>query len=286
METQAALAIPLEDNRMRANPSNQSPAECHQTCADALAVEANRLEVEIRQQTETAARFLQAYSERLNLTISFNAIKIPGGEEALPVGTFKTREEQPDMPDYPVLDFDSEPFSYPTNPSAPDKFAGFTYSAACCEVEIDVLTGEVKTISSTLVYDIGLSINPSIDVGQIEGAFMMGVGTVTRLVPIMAKSARSILGGTSPPGTTTVPLNLDIYMYPKSSTDSDLPKNANDFFSSKEIGEPPLILAATVFFVVKDAARAYREETNQDTLFELTAPATVQDVHRACGKTV
>jgi xanthine dehydrogenase/oxidase len=59
------------------------------------------------------------------------------------------------------------------NPSAPDKFSGFTYSAACAEVEVDILTGEVKIISSTLVYDIGLSINPAIDVGQIEGAFMM-----------------------------------------------------------------------------------------------------------------
>jgi hypothetical protein len=58
----------------------------------------------------------QTFGERLNLTISFNA-KIPGGEEALPVGTFKTCEEQPDMPDYPVLDYDSAPFSYPTSKS-------------------------------------------------------------------------------------------------------------------------------------------------------------------------
>jgi xanthine dehydrogenase/oxidase len=49
METQAAVAIPLEDDRMMANPSSQSPEKCHQTCADALAVEANRVEVEIRQ---------------------------------------------------------------------------------------------------------------------------------------------------------------------------------------------------------------------------------------------
>jgi xanthine dehydrogenase/oxidase len=85
-----------------------------------------------------------------------------------------------------------------------------------------------------------------------------------------------------PPATTTVPLNLDFYMYPKSSTDTDdLPKNPNDFFSSKDVGEPPLILAATVFFfAMQDAVRAYREETNQDTLFELNAPAAVQEVHQ------
>ena len=89
-----------------------------------------------------------------------------------------------------------------------------------------------------------------------------------------------------PPAITILPLNLDIYMYPEALTDTDRPENLNYFFTSKEIGEPPLILAATVFFAVKEAVRAYREETNQDTLFELNAPATVQEVQRACGKMV
>jgi xanthine dehydrogenase/oxidase len=237
----------------------------------------------------------QAFGERLNLTVSFNA-KIHGGEEQLPVGTFKTREEQPDIPDYPVLDYDSKPFSYPANPSTPNKFVGFTYSAACSEVEVDVLTGEVKIISSTLVFDTGLSINPALDVGQIEGAFIMGIGYVLlekvafedrdKTRPDYGKISTVNTWRYKPPAITTVPLNLDVYMYPEASTDTDLPENPNDFFSSKEIGEPPLILATTVFLAVKDAVRAYREETNQDTLFELNAPATVQEVQRACGQTV
>ena len=59
---------------------------------------------------------------------------------------------------------------------AVDSFVGFTYSAACSVVEVDVLTGEVKMLSSDIVYDMGWSINPALDIGQVEGAFIQGVG--------------------------------------------------------------------------------------------------------------
>ncbi|GFH58163.1 xanthine dehydrogenase [Chaetoceros tenuissimus] len=233
-----------------------------------------------------------ANSERVNLTVASN-VKIKGGEEALPVGTFKTPTGQPSLPYYEVLQYDSKPIAYPRNPSAPDKFTGFTYSAACCEVEVDIITGETKILKSSLIYDCGLSINPALDIGQIEGAFMMGVGYVlSEKVVYEDRKDNKNYGSMNtvntwrykPPATSTVPINLDVYMFPRSASNiSDLPENPNDFLSSKEVGEPPLILSAAVFFAIKDAIRSYRKETSQSELFELNAPATVQEVRRACG---
>ena len=57
--------------------------------------------------------------------------------------------------------------------------------------------------------------------------------------------------------------------------------DANELFSSKEVGEPPLVLAVTVFFAVKNALRASRVERGLNPIFDLNAPATVQEVRRA-----
>ena len=62
-----------------------------------------------------------------------------------------------------------------------------------------------------------------------------------------------------------------------------VPENPNNLFSSKEVGEPPLVLASSVFFALKAAIRASRLERGLDGLFRLDAPATVQEVRRACA---
>ncbi len=76
-------------------------------------------------------------------------------------------------------------------------------------------------------------------------------------------------------------LAVNTWLYPRDRS-SDVPDNQNDLFSSKEVGEPPLVLASSVFFAVKAAVRASRLERGLDGLFRLDAPATVQEVRRAC----
>jgi xanthine dehydrogenase/oxidase len=85
-----------------------------------------------------------------------------------------------------------------------------------------------------------------------------------------------------PPAVPTIPLELNTHLFPRSRAAS-VPDNPNDLLSSKEVGEPPLVLATSVFLAVRAAVRASRLERGLDGLFRLDAPATVQQVRRACA---
>ncbi|WP_150244226.1 molybdopterin cofactor-binding domain-containing protein [Nocardiopsis quinghaiensis] len=221
-----------------------------------------------------------AYAHRVDLVTAFTA-PITGGEAPLPALTYKPREQQPSIPGVKV-----HPDAVPGG--GVDSFSGFTYSAACSEVEVDVLTGEVTVLRSDIVYDIGWSINPALDVGQIEGGFVQGLGyLLTEHLPReTAGKERGRLNSTNtwrykPPATSTIPLRMNTHLFPREKAAS-VPDNPNDLMSSKEIGEPPLVLASSVFFAVKSAVRAARLENGLDGLFRFDAPATVQEVRRAC----
>jgi xanthine dehydrogenase/oxidase len=207
--------------------------------------------------------------------------QIPGGTTPVPALQYKPLAIQPKIPGIEVM------------PSgvvggAVDSFTGFTYSAACSEVEVDILTGEVKILRSDVVYDAGWSLNPAIDIGQVEGGFIQGVGYVLSesLVFQPDGDERGRLNTTNtwrykPPATATIPLELNVYLFPRDLA-ADVPENPNNLFSAKEIGEPPLVLANTVFFAIKAAIRASRLERGLPGLFRFDAPATVQEVRRAC----
>ena len=219
-----------------------------------------------------------AYQHRINLTASL-VMPITGGETPIPNITYKTFEQQPIIPGIK---------SVKGSPGEFDSFSGFTYSAACSVAEVDILTGETKIISSDIVYDVGWSMNPAIDVGQVEGAFVQGLGYL--LSEKLAFEPDGISEGRlntlntwtyKPPASTSIPLELNVHLFPRDLAAS-VPENPSDILSSKEIGEPPLVLAATAFFAVKAAVRASRIERGLPGLFRLDAPATVQEVRRAC----
>ena len=225
-----------------------------------------------------------AYARRVNLITSFTA-KIRGGEVPAPAMTFKPEQEQPDIPGI-------ERLKNATLGGGVDSFVGFTYSAACSVAEVDVLTGEVKLISSDIVYDMGWSMNPAIDIGQVEGAFVQGIGYLLteKLVfePEGENKGRLNADNTwryKIPAVTTIPLEMNTYLFPRGEKAQDVPEDANEIFSAKEVGEPPLVLANSVFFAIKAAIRASRSERNLNPLFRFDAPATVQEVRLACDVT-
>ena len=74
---------------------------------------------------------------------------------------------------------------------------------------------------------------------------------------------------------------MNMHLFPRNLAKS-IPDDANELFSSKEVGEPPLVLANSVYFAVKYAVRASRLERKLSGLFQMNAPATVQEVRRAC----
>ncbi|KAM9334422.1 aldehyde oxidase 6 [Symphorus nematophorus] len=158
-------------------------------------------------------------------------------------------------------------------------YAYFTYAVCCCEVELDCLTGDYRTVRTDIVVDIGRSVNPSVDIGQIEGAFMQGVGLYTLEELKFSPSGLLYTRGPSQykiPAVCDVPLRFNVYLLSDSY-------NPHAIYSSKGIGEPILFLGSTVFFAIKDAVAAARSESGLVGPFSLDSPATPERACLACA---
>jgi xanthine dehydrogenase large subunit len=126
----------------------------------------------------------------------------------------------------------------------------FSYGAAVAEVAIDTLTGELRTLRCDLVQDCGRSLNPAVDLGQIEGAFVQGLGWLTCEELWWDERGRLRTHGPSTykiPGSRDVPEILNVRIL------EDAPARANTIFRSKAVGEPPLMLATAVWNAIRDA---------------------------------
>ncbi|KAL5979764.1 xylitol dehydrogenase [Asimina triloba] len=165
-------------------------------------------------------------------------------------------------------------------------FRYYTYGAAFAEVEIDTLTGDFHTRQADIVMDLGNSINPAIDIGQIEGAFVQGLGWVALEEikwgdPAHKWIPRGFLY-TAGPGSYKLPTVNDIPLKFKVSLLKGAP-NVKAIHSSKAVGEPPFFLASSVFFAIKDAIVAARAESGYSGWFPLDSPATPERIRMACA---
>jgi len=164
-------------------------------------------------------------------------------------------------------------------------FLYFTTGIAATEVEVDTLTGDYRAMRADIVMDVGRSINPSIDIGQIEGAFIQGQGWSTIEEVIWGdrdhKWARPGALKTNGPGAYKIPCTDDI---PREFNvtlmrDTDNPVAVH---SSRAIGEPPLFLGASTYFALKKAIRAARADAGLKDYFPLDAPLTSERIRMAC----
>ncbi|XP_055891066.1 xanthine dehydrogenase/oxidase-like isoform X3 [Biomphalaria glabrata] len=157
-------------------------------------------------------------------------------------------------------------------------FMYFTYGVGCSVVEIDCLTGDHQVLSTDIVMDVGHSLNPAIDVGQIEGAFMQGYG-LWCLEQVKMTSQGKLLsngpGNYKVPSLSTIPQSFNISLLKTAG-------NPKAVYSSKAIGEPSLCLAISVFMAIKAAIRAARLESGYTGHFTLDSPATPDRVRMAC----
>uniref|UniRef100_A0A5F8H074 xanthine dehydrogenase n=1 Tax=Monodelphis domestica TaxID=13616 RepID=A0A5F8H074_MONDO len=170
-------------------------------------------------------------------------------------------------------------YSFETNSGNP--FHYFSYGVACSEVEIDCLTGDHKNIRTDIVMDVGSSLNPAIDIGQVEGAFVQGLGLFT--LEELHYSPEGTLH-TRGPSTYKIPAFGNIPIDFRVSLLRDCP-NKKAIYASKAVGEPPLFLASSIFFAIKDAicaARAQHADFKMKELFQLDSPATPEKIRNAC----
>jgi xanthine dehydrogenase large subunit len=152
-------------------------------------------------------------------------------------------------------------------------FYYFAYGAACTEVAIDTLTGENRVLKVDILHDVGTSINPAIDIGQIEGGFIQGMGWLT--TEQLVWNDQGALSTHAPstykiPATGDVPEHFKIELWPEANREDNVG-------GSKAVGEPPFMLAISVWEALRDAAAAARggERVHMD------APATAENVLKA-----
>jgi xanthine dehydrogenase large subunit len=153
-------------------------------------------------------------------------------------------------------------------------FFYFCYGAAVSEVIIDSLTGESRLLRVDILHDVGQSLNPAIDMGQVEGGFVQGVGWLTSEELWWDPKGRLM---THAPSTYKIPTAHD---WPKTFNVDLIPwsKNSEDvIYRSKAVGEPPLMLAMSVFYAIRDAISA----SAGGGLPQLDAPATPERILQA-----
>jgi xanthine dehydrogenase large subunit len=129
-------------------------------------------------------------------------------------------------------------------------FFYFAYGAAVSEVLVDTLTGESKVLRADVLHDVGRSINPAIDIGQIEGAFIQGMGWLTNEELHWHPQTGQLM--THAPSTYKIPTASDCPADFRVKLFDNV--NVEDtIYRSKAVGEPPLLLPFSVFFAIRDA---------------------------------
>jgi xanthine dehydrogenase large subunit len=156
-------------------------------------------------------------------------------------------------------------------------FYYYCYGASVSEVEIDTRTGEWWLKAVDIVHDAGKSINPAIDKGQIEGGYVQGMGWLTMEECIWDKKGKFLTHG---PSTYKIPVAGDIPEHFKVTLfdGSNLKPTP---FNSKAVGEPPLMLALSTFFALRDAVSA---SADHQTVVHMSAPATPEKILMSCEK--
>jgi len=150
-------------------------------------------------------------------------------------------------------------------------FSYFAYGAAVAEVVVDTLTGEWKLLRADALYDAGRSLNPALDIGQVEGAFLQGMGWLT--TEELCWNAGGKLTTHAPstykiPGVSDCPRDFRVRLFENSNVEDAIHR-------SKAVGEPPLLLPFSVFFAIRDAISSVGGHRVNPPL---NAPATCEEI--------
>ncbi|WP_199611088.1 xanthine dehydrogenase molybdopterin binding subunit [Flocculibacter collagenilyticus] len=218
-------------------------ASTHFNCPQEQVTFVNNL-VEIGEQTLSFPELIQlAYMHRVSLSAT---------------GFYKT----------PKIHFDRE-----TGKGRP--FFYYAYGAAVSEVIIDTLTGESKLLRVDILHDVGSSLNPAVDIGQIEGGFVQGLGWLTSEELMWNEQGKLLTIGPSTykiPAVSDIPADFRVNLFQRENEE-------NTIYNSKAVGEPPFMLAISVWSAIKDAVSSIAD---YKTCPPLDTPATPERILDAC----
>ena len=163
---------------------------------------------------------------------------------------------------------------YDRNSATGRPFFYYAFGAACAEVEIDTLTGEYKVLRADVLHDVGTSLNPAIDIGQIEGGFIQGMGWLTTEELLWDGKGRLASASAATykiPTSVDMPEHFSVRLF-------DRPNGEDTIYNSKAVGEPPLMHGIAVWCALRDAVSSvadYKVSPQLDT------PATPERVLNA-----
>lgn len=147
-------------------------------------------------------------------------------------------------------------------------FFYYVYGAAISRVELNTLSGEHRVLSTHIVHENGKSLHPQIDLGQVTGAFIQGMGWCTMEEIVVDEKGRYTSANPSTykiPGIRDLPEKLDIVLLESDSAQASV-------FGSKATGEPPLIYGMAVLFALQNAVRSVKPGV------DLRFPATPESI--------
>jgi xanthine dehydrogenase large subunit len=150
----------------------------------------------------------------------------------------------------------------------------FTWGAAISEALLDINTGESRILRADIVQDCGNSLNESIDIGQIEGGFVQGLGWLTCEELCFSQEGKLLTTGPSTyklPGSRDIPKVFNVKLLENADNEE------KTIFRSKAVGEPPLLLAISHFLALKEAIKDSSEESKPELL---NSPATPSEILR------
>ncbi|KAL0390714.1 UNVERIFIED_CONTAM: Indole-3-acetaldehyde oxidase, partial [Sesamum calycinum] len=160
------------------------------------------------------------------------------------------------------------------------------YGAVVSQVEINVLTGETSILRTDMIYDCGQSMNPAVDLGQIEGAFVQGLGFFMLEEYLANEDGLMITDSTwtyKIPTLDTIPKQFNVEVLNSGH-------HQNRILSSKACGEPPLLMAVSVYCAARAAINEARKQLKSwgadegiDPTFLLDVPATTPVVKQLSG---
>jgi xanthine dehydrogenase large subunit len=200
-------------------------------------------------------------------TVFVNGLEVPFGELVAKAYLARTQLWSDGYYATPGLHWDPKtmtghPFSY------------FAYGAAVSEVIVDTLTGEWKLLRADALYDAGKSLNPAIDIGQVEGAFIQGMGWLTTEELWWNEGGKLMTHAPSTykiPAVSDCPEDFRVRLFENRNVEDSIHR-------SKAVGEPPLLLPFSVFFAIRDAISSIKGHQVHPPL---NAPATCEAILNA-----
>ena len=268
------LGIPIDHVKITATTTDKVPNTSPTAASSGSDLNGMAAKAAAATVRDRLVEFASAHFGEPKSAISFSGGKVRIGSRRMTLGELAARAHSARV-QLSATGFYATPQIFWDRASAHGSpFFYFAYGAACSEVTIDTLTGEMRIDRIDILHDVGRSLNPAVDLGQIEGGFVQGMGWLTTEELVFDDKGRLL---THAPSTYKIPTASDVPTDFRVRLWNSQGNVAPTIYRSKAVGEPPLMLAISVFCAIADAIASLKPGQSP----KLRAPATPEAIMAA-----